>query len=136
MGVPPLLDAHGRAAGGDTAHAHPEELRLHALHHRARAGTKSTVTGEDFYGPYEAQELAKEHAAELEMEVVTYENIVYTGEEHGYLQESEAQAKGLEAWKLSGTEFRRKLRAGEDIPEWFAFKSVVNILAEEEAARD
>ena len=107
----------------------------HFIIGRDLAGTKSTVTGEDFYGPYEAQELAKEHAAELEMEVVTYENIVYTGEEHGYMQESEAKAQGLEAWKLSGTEFRRLLRAGEDIPSWFAFKSVVEILAEEEASK-
>lgn len=30
--------------------------------------------------------------------------------------------------KLSGAEFRRRLRAGEDIPEWFAFKSVVDVL--------
>ena len=30
--------------------------------------------------------------------------------------------------KLSGTEFRKKLRNGESIPEWFAFKSVVDVL--------
>ena len=30
--------------------------------------------------------------------------------------------------KLSGTEFRKKLRNGEPIPEWFAFKSVVDVL--------
>ena len=28
----------------------------------------------------------------------------------------------------SGTEFRKKLRNGEPIPEWFAFKSVVDVL--------
>ena len=30
--------------------------------------------------------------------------------------------------KLSGTKFRQMLRGGEDIPEWFAFKSVVAVL--------
>jgi len=33
-----------------------------------------------------------------------------------------------EIMKLSGTEFRKKLRNGEPIPEWFAFKSVVDVL--------
>ena len=31
---------------------------------------------------------------------------------------------------LSGTKFRKMLRGGEDIPEWFAFKSVVKVLRE------
>jgi len=33
--------------------------------------------------------------------------------------------------KLSGTKFRKMLRAGEEIPEWFAFKSVVDVLRAE-----
>lgn len=33
--------------------------------------------------------------------------------------------------KLSGTKFRQMLRAGEEIPEWFAFKSVVEVLRAE-----
>lgn len=33
--------------------------------------------------------------------------------------------------QLSGTKFRQMLRSGEDIPEWFAFKSVVRVLREE-----
>jgi sulfate adenylyltransferase len=32
--------------------------------------------------------------------------------------------------KLSGTKFRKMLRGGEEIPEWFAFKSVVKVLRE------
>lgn len=31
---------------------------------------------------------------------------------------------------LSGTKFRQMLRGGDDIPEWFAFKSVVDVLRE------
>ena len=30
-----------------------------------------------------------------------------------------------------GTKFRQMLRAGDDIPEWFAFKSVVKVLREQ-----
>ena len=45
-----------------------------------------------------------------------------------------AKEKGYHLKKLSGTEFRRKLRAGEDIPEWFAFKSVVEVLRKQAQA--
>ena len=39
-----------------------------------------------------------------------------------------ADREGLHKLNLSGTKFRKALRAGEDIPEWFAFKSVVQVL--------
>ena len=42
-----------------------------------------------------------------------------------------AQGKDLEIKKLSGTKFRAMLRAGDEIPEWFAFKSVVDVLRAE-----
>merc|ERR1712083_14505 len=93
------------------------------------AGTKSTISGDDFYGAYDAQETGKKHSAELGVTVTHYENMVYVGED-GYVEESEAKKQGKKVVKLSGTEFRRRLRGGEEIPEWFAFKSVVDILRE------
>jgi len=60
-------------------------------------------------------------------------NVVYTQEE-GYVTADVAKAKGLKELKLSGTKFRQMLRAGEDIPEWFAFKSVVQARARRPAA--
>ena len=56
-------------------------------------------------------------------------NVVYTDEE-GYVTADVAEAKKLSVKKLSGTKFRKMLRGGEDIPEWFAFKSVVKVLRE------
>jgi len=103
----------------------------HFIIGRDMAGTKSTITGDDFYGAYDAQEMGKKFADELGMKVTHYENMVYINEEEGYVQESEAKKRGLKVAKLSGTEFRRRLRSGEDIPEWFAFKSVVDILRKE-----
>merc|ERR1711933_648610 len=100
----------------------------HFIIGRDMAGTKSTVTGDDFYGAYDAQEMGKKFASELSMEVAHYENMVYVGPDEGYIQESEAKKRGLKVVKLSGTEFRRRLRANEEIPEWFSFKSVVDIL--------
>merc|ERR1712050_180749 len=93
----------------------------HFIIGRDMAGTKSTVTGDDFYGAYDAQEMGKKFSAELGVKVTHYENMVY-------VEESEAKKRGAKVVKLSGTEFRRRLRANEEIPEWFAFKSVVDIL--------
>jgi sulfate adenylyltransferase len=56
-------------------------------------------------------------------------NLVYT-EEEDYVTADYAEEKGLTLKKLSGTKFRQMLRGGEDIPEWFAFKSVVKVLRE------
>lgn len=104
----------------------------HFIIGRDMAGTKSTLTSDDFYGPYEAQEMGKKHSAELSVGVVDYPNMVYVGVEHGnergFLTEPEAKAKKLKISKLSGTDFRKRLRSGEEIPEWFAFPKVVKTL--------
>lgn len=99
----------------------------HFIIGRDMAGSKSSLDGEDFYGPYDAQDFAKKHAPELGMDTVPSLNLVYT-EEEDYMTADAAEEKGYKPVKLSGTEFRRKLRAGEEIPEWFAFKSVVEVL--------
>ena len=99
----------------------------HFIIGRDMAGCKSSLTGDDFYGPYDAQNFAMECAPELTMETVPSLNLVYTQEE-GYVTAEHAEARGLHVKKLSGTQFRKMLRGGEEIPEWFAFKSVVEVL--------
>ena len=99
----------------------------HFIIGRDMAGCKSSLTGDDFYGPYDAQNFAKECAPELTMETVPSLNLVYTQEE-GYVTAEHAEARGLHVKKLSGTQFRKMLRSGEEIPEWFAFRSVVEVL--------
>eukprot|EP00586_Coscinodiscus_wailesii_P000801 CAMPEP_0172487334 /NCGR_PEP_ID=MMETSP1066-20121228/16380_1 /TAXON_ID=671091 /ORGANISM="Coscinodiscus wailesii, Strain CCMP2513" /LENGTH=432 /DNA_ID=CAMNT_0013253885 /DNA_START=94 /DNA_END=1392 /DNA_ORIENTATION=+ len=101
----------------------------HFIIGRDMAGSKSSVTGDDFYGPYDAQDFARENAPRLGMDTVPSLNLVYT-EEEGYVTADVADEKGLTQQKLSGTKFRQMLRGGEDIPEWFAFKSVVSVLRE------
>merc|ERR1712048_705604 len=101
---------------------------------RDMAGTKSTVTGDDFYGAFDAQDMGKKHSLELGVTVVDYPNMVYVGEENGnergYTTEPDAKERGLSIKKLSGTEFRKRLRSGDEIPEWFAFPSVVKTLSD------
>jgi sulfate adenylyltransferase len=105
----------------------------HFIIGRDMAGSKSSLTGEDFYGAYDAQNTAKEYAAELGMQTVPSLNIVYT-EEKGFVTADVAEAEGLHKKNLSGTKFRQMLRGGEDIPEWFAFRSVVDVLRESVSA--
>merc|ERR1711977_296346 len=82
----------------------------HFIIGRDMAGTKSTLTSEDFYGAYEAQEMGKKHSEALDVKVVDYPNMVYVGAEHGnergYATEPEAKSKGIKPQKLSGTDFR------------------------------
>jgi len=99
----------------------------HFIIGRDMAGCKSSLSGDDFYGPYEAQDFARDRATELAMETVPSLNLVYT-EEEGYVTAEHAEARGLHVRKLSGTQFRAMLRGGEEIPEWFAFRSVVEVL--------
>ena len=99
----------------------------HFIIGRDMAGCKSSKNGEDFYGPYDAQNFARECTSELKMKVVPSKNLVYT-KEKGYITAEEANENKYQIMKLSGTEFRKKLRNGEEIPEWFAFKSVVDVL--------
>lgn len=101
----------------------------HFIIGRDMAGSKSSVTGDDFYGAYDAQDFAMANAERLGVIPVPSLNLVYT-DEVGYTTADDAEAQGYHKRNLSGTKFRQMLRSGEDIPEWFAFKSVVKVLRE------
>ena len=94
---------------------------------RDMAGSKSSVTGDDFYGAYDAQDFLISNQEKLGVKAVPSLNLVYT-EEEGYTTADYAEDKKLTKKTLSGTKFRKAMRAGEPIPEWFAFKSVVEVL--------
>jgi len=105
----------------------------HFIIGRDMAGCKSSLDGEDFYGAYEAQEFAIANSEKLGVIPVPSLNLVYT-EEEDYTTAEYAKEKGLTIKNLSGTKFRKMLRAGEEIPSWFAFESVVKVLREEAQA--
>jgi sulfate adenylyltransferase len=73
----------------------------HFIIGRDMAGSKSSLSGEDFYTPFEAQDLALKHKDEL-IDTVPSLNLVCT-KEYGYIIAEEAAAKGVKALKLSGT---------------------------------
>jgi len=99
----------------------------HFIIGRDMAGSKSSITGEDFYGAYDAQIFAISNKEKIGVIPLPSLNLVYT-EEAGYITAEEAHTQKYKVRKLSGTKFREMLRTGEKIPEWFAFKSVVDVL--------
>ena len=107
----------------------------HFIVGRGMAGSKSSITGDAYYGAYDAQDIASKLSEQLGVTPVSSLNLVFTKEE-GYVTDTNAKEKGLNIQKLSGTKFRQMLRGGEDIPEWFAFKSVVKVLRKNSTTTD
>jgi sulfate adenylyltransferase len=91
--------------------------------------------GETFYPPYAAQELFHEHEAELEVTMVPFQEMVYVEDRAQYLPANEIRP-GMEVRKISETEFRRRLREGLEIPDWYSFPTVVEELRKIYPPRD
>jgi sulfate adenylyltransferase len=99
----------------------------HFIVGRDHAGPGKDSTGKPFYGPYDAQELLRKHEQELEMVMVPFRNMVYVADLDQYFPEDEVP-KGAKVLDLSGTEQRRLLQTGSEIPSWFTFPAVVKEL--------
>jgi sulfate adenylyltransferase len=99
----------------------------HFIVGRDHAGPGTAPDGEPFYGPYEAQELFSEHEGELDITMVPFQQMVYIEDKAQYLPVNETTPE-MKIRTLTGSEFRRRLREGLDIPEWYSFPEVVNEL--------
>ena len=99
----------------------------HFIVGRDHAGPGVDSEGKPFYGPYDAQELMQEHADELDITMVPFKNMVYVEDRAEYQPQDEV-AKDAKVLRISGTELRRRLREGLDIPEWFSFPEVITEL--------
>lgn len=99
----------------------------HLIVGRDHAGPGQDSQGKDFYGAYDAQELVEQHQKELGIEMVPFEMMVYVEERAQYAPVSDIK-EGENVLNISGTELRRRLREGLDIPEWFSYPEVVEEL--------
>ena len=96
----------------------------HLIVGRDHAGPGKDSKGNDFYGPYDAQELLKEHAEELDITMVPFQLMVYAENRAQYIAIDE-KTDDDHVLDISGTELRRRLQEGLEIPEWFSFPDVV-----------
>lgn len=126
-----LLNLAMRMAGPREAVWHGLIRKNHGVTHfivgRDHAGPGKNSAGQDFYGPYDAQELFKQFQDEIGVEMVDFKHMVYVQEKASYYPANEVP-EGATVLDISGTELRRRLREGLDIPEWFSFPEVVQQL--------
>ena len=99
----------------------------HLIVGRDHAGPGKDSKGKDFYGPYDAQELFKKHEEELDISMVPFRMMVYAENRAQYVPVDET-SDADHVLNISGTELRRRLQEGLDIPEWFSFADVVEEL--------
>jgi sulfate adenylyltransferase len=133
-----LLNLAMRMAGPREAVWHGLIRKNHGCTHmivgRDHAGPGKNSAGKDFYDPYAAQELFAAHAKEIGIEMVDFKHMVYVQEKAQYYPANEVP-EGSTVLDISGTELRRRLREGLDIPEWFSFPQVVSELRKTSPAR-
>jgi sulfate adenylyltransferase len=126
-----LLPLAMRMAGPREALWHAIIRKNHGCTHfivgRDHAGPGNNSQGKPFYDPYGAQELVAEHQEELGIIMIPFQEMVYIQERAGYYPVNEVE-KGETVLNISGTEFRRRLREGLDVPDWFSYTEVVGEL--------
>ncbi len=128
-----LLNLAMRMAGPREAVWHGLIRKNHGCSHmiigRDHAGPGKNSQGTDFYGPYDAQDLFKSYQDEIGLEMVDFKNLVYVQERAQYEEEDAiADTDQVTILSLSGTELRRRLNEGLEIPDWFSFEEVVTQL--------
>ncbi len=126
-----LLNLAMRMAGPREAVWHGLIRKNHGCTHmivgRDHAGPGKNSAGDDFYGPYDAQNLFREHQDEIGIEMVDFKHMVYV-EDRAQYEPADEVPEGSNVLNISGTELRRRLREGLEIPEWFSFPEVVTEL--------
>ena len=128
-----LLNLAMRMAGPREAIWHGLIRANHGCTHfivgRDHAGPGKNSQGEDFYGPYDAQELYRAHQSQIGCEMVDFKHMVWVSERAQYEAINEIPDKDdVTILNISGTELRRRLAEGLEIPEWFSFPEVVREL--------
>ncbi|MFQ6007178.1 MAG: bifunctional sulfate adenylyltransferase/adenylylsulfate kinase, partial [Woeseia sp.] len=106
----------------------------HLIVGRDHAGPGKDSKGRDFYGHYDAQELLKAHEDELDITMVPFRMMVYAENRAQYVPVDETSDDD-HVLDISGTELRRRLQEGLEIPEWFSFREVVEELRRTHPAR-
>jgi sulfate adenylyltransferase len=99
----------------------------HFIVGRDHAGPGAESNGKPFYGPYDAQELLRQHEDELGVTVVPFRMMVYLEDRNQYVPEDEVP-QDASVKSISGTALRRHLAEGRDIPQWFTFPVVAKEL--------
>ncbi|KAF2150488.1 bifunctional sulfate adenylyltransferase subunit 1/adenylylsulfate kinase protein-like protein [Myriangium duriaei CBS 260.36] len=139
MAVLGLLPLAMRMGGPREAVWHAIIRKNHGATHfivgRDHAGPGKNSKGEEIYGPYDAQDMVEKYKDELHIEVVPFQQMTYLPDTDEYKPKDQVD-KSTKTLDISGTELRRRLRTGGDIPEWFSYPEVVKVLRESHPPRN
>src|SRR5512140_2078744 len=129
-----LLPLAMRMAGPKEALLHAIIRRNHGANHfivgRDHAGPGKDSTGKPFYGPYDAQEIMKQHEPEIGVKMIPFEELLYLPDEDRYV-ESKDVPQGAKTLNISGTQVRDDyLAKGKLLPSWFTRPETAEILRE------
>ena len=126
-----LINLAMRMAGPREALWHGLIRKNHGCTHfiigRDHAGPGKDIFGNDFYAPYDAQSLFKKYSKEIGIEMVSFKELVYVPEQ-GKFKPIDELNSGIKTLSISGTELRRRLYEGIEIPDWFSFPEVLEEL--------
>ena len=95
----------------------------HIIIGRDHAGPGLNSKGDPFYDPYAAQDLVKQFESEIGIKMIPFQFMVYVPESDSY-QELESLHSHTKYETISGTDLRKLLDNGEDIPKWFSYTNV------------
>ena len=107
----------------------------HFIVGRDHAGPGKDSQGNDFYGPYDAQELVKSYESEIGIEMVPFQEMVFVKETQQYSPVSDL-TEDQTPLRISGTEFRHRLRTDQSIPSWFSYPVIIDELRQSYPAKD
>jgi len=99
----------------------------HLIVGRDHAGPGKDTEGKPFYGPFDSQELLREHSEETGIEMVPFRAMVYVEDRAQYVPADKVE-QGEKVLNIDGTELRRRLFEGLEIPHWFTFPEVARQL--------
>ena len=116
----------------------PREALLHAIIRknygcthlivgRDHAGPGNNKNGKPFYGPYDAQNIIEKYKDEIGIQMVPFKFLVYLPDQDSYKPIDEVP-DGVNYKTISGSELRKHLDEGTNIPEWFTYKEVAKEL--------
>lgn len=99
----------------------------HLIVGRDHAGAGLDASGRPYHGPYAAQALVRQHEAEIGIAMVPFSEMAYDADRQAFVTDDEV-GPASRVLTLSGTDLRRRLQRGEEIPEWFTFPEVADEL--------
>ncbi len=128
-----LLPLAMRMAGPREALWHAIIRRNYGVNHlivgRDHASPGMDSSGKPFYGPYDAQHLLQRHSAEIGVEMLPFNELLYMPDEDRY-EEADKVPASVKTLSISGTRVRDEyLNAGKLLPGWFTRPEVATILA-------